>query len=92
MVGREYAPVHIAKYKINIDILLIKNVRGRILIKTLIGGNYMENICKECWNEDCRNNEKLRLAKVDVCIHMHEYPELWKEDDTERRPMDFKSY
>ena len=41
----------------------------------------MDDICKGCWNEDCRHNEALRRDKIDVCQHMHDYPELWNEDE-----------
>lgn len=37
----------------------------------------MDEICKNCWNEGCKLNEKLRQSKVDVCIDMHEHPEHW---------------
>lgn len=46
---------------------------------------FMDDICKECWNEDCKHNEELRKGKIDVCQHMHDYPELWNEDEIGER-------
>ena len=45
------------------------------------GDNLMETLCERCWNIHCKENEKLRQSKVDVCIDMNEHPEHWEDDE-----------
>lgn len=33
----------------------------------MIEGRKMDELCKKCWNEGCRENEVLRCSKIEVC-------------------------
>jgi len=41
----------------------------------------MHELCKKCWNDGCKANEKLVNEKLPVCIDMEEHPENWEFDD-----------
>lgn len=35
----------------------------------------MDKLCNNCWNKDCKKNEKIRNEKIDVCRYLSENPE-----------------
>lgn len=53
-------------------------------------GFVLDDICKQCWNVGCRDNEQLRNDKLDVCKHMLKHPELWDFEEYVMREDDFE--
>lgn len=41
----------------------------------------MDDICKNCWNDDCKaRSEEFRNEKLPVCRDMVEHPENWNDE------------
>lgn len=49
----------------------------------------MEQCCKDCCNEGCKNNPELVSSKVDICKDMHEHPENWDDYEDNQVDCDF---
>ena len=41
----------------------------------------MNEICVNCWNNDCKENEELRENKFEFCQYMKEHPEEFEDED-----------